>query len=66
MKLYNVKDERFKELNERYRAISGEQMPLEMMPHESYDTLEKNIKRCEDAGKDLFPEIYGWQDDLIY
>ncbi|MGI6616465.1 MAG: hypothetical protein ACOX36_00095 [Saccharofermentanales bacterium] len=42
---------------------------MEMISHsEPYETLEKHIEACEKAGKDLLPEIYGWDlsGNLIY
>ena len=40
-----------------------------MISHaESYETLEKHIEACEKAGKNLLPEIYGWDlsENIIY
>jgi hypothetical protein len=59
--LVSVKDERFKELNRRYKAVTGENLPMAMIPYPCpYDELENNIKACEEAGKDMLPEIYNW------
>ncbi len=66
MKRFNTSEDRFKRLNERYKTVSGEDLPLEMMSHETYETLEKYIKLCEKTGKDMLPEIYQWEDGLMY
>jgi hypothetical protein len=60
---------RFQELNARYKVVTGRILPMEMISHsEPYETLEKHIEACEKAGKDLLPEIYGWDlsGNLIY
>jgi hypothetical protein len=34
---------------------------MAMIPYPCpYDELENNIKACEEAGKDMLPEIYNW------
>lgn len=59
--MVSVKDERFKELNRRYKEVTGENLPMAMIPYPCpYDELENNIEACEKAGKDMLPEIYGW------
>ena len=59
--MVNVGDKRFKDLNSRYKAISGENLPMAMIPYPCpYDELKNNIKACELAGEDLLPEIYNW------
>jgi hypothetical protein len=59
--MLDVRSKRFQELNARYKAVTGHILPMEMISHsESYETLEKHIEACEEAGKDLLPEIYGW------
>ncbi|MDI9460860.1 MAG: hypothetical protein ACOX3P_00800 [Saccharofermentanales bacterium] len=59
--MVNVKNKRFRELNRRYKAVTGEILPMEMIPlSELYETLEQHVEACEKAGKDMLPGIYGW------
>jgi hypothetical protein len=67
--MIDVKTKRFQELKERYRAVTGNILPMEMIPQtETYETLEKHVEACEKAGKNLLPEIYGWDlsGDVLY
>lgn len=66
--MLDVSSGRFKELNARYRAVTGWILPMEMISHsETYENLELYISRCEKAGRDLLPEIYGWDfENHIY
>ncbi len=55
----------FRELNERYKKISGDIIPYFMMPaYETVEGLTKKIEACEKAGKDLLPEFYRWEEEL--
>lgn len=59
--MLNVESKRFQDLNNRYKTLTGQILPMEMIPFsESYETLEQNIEACEKEGKDLLPEIYKW------
>ncbi len=59
--MINVESKRFQALKNRYKAVTGQILPMEMIPlSESYETLEKHVEACEKAGKDMLPEIYGW------
>jgi biotin carboxylase len=66
--MLDLQSDRFKELDARYVAVSGERLPMEMISHsETYENLERYISECEKAGKDLLPEIYGWDfENNIY
>lgn len=67
--MIDVKTKRFQELKERYRAVTGNILPMEMIPQtETYEALEKHVEACEKAGKNLLPEIYGWDlsGDVLY
>lgn len=65
--LLNCEDHRYNALNKRYKRISGEDIPLMMIPDgETFADMDENIRRCEAAGKDLFPEIYQWKEGVFY
>lgn len=67
--MIDATSKRFLALNKRYKSVTGQILPMEMISHvESYENLEAHVKACEEAGRDLLPQIYGWDLDgsLIY
>jgi hypothetical protein len=61
MQMIDVESKRLQELKNRYKAVTGQILPMEMIPlSETCEVLEQHVEACEKAGKDLLPEIYGW------
>ena len=59
--MIDVESMRFQDLKNRYKAVTSQILPMELIPlSKTYETLEQHIEACEKAGKDLLPEIYGW------
>ena len=59
--MIDVESKRFQALKNRYKAVTGQILPMEMIPlSEAYESLLQHGEACEKACKDLLPEIYGW------
>jgi len=59
--MIDVTSARFIALAVRYKAVTGNILPMEMISHsETYENLNRYVSLCEEEGKDMLPEIYGW------
>lgn len=57
----------FMEINKLYKRKFGENIPTMMIPDsETFEGLKEKIFESIKKGKDLLPNYYGWQDDVIY
>jgi len=54
---------RFKDINEKYRELTNEGIPLMQIGGISIDDLEKLVDDCVRQGRDLFPEYFEWDID---
>ncbi|MDI9472442.1 MAG: hypothetical protein GX260_03555 [Tissierellia bacterium] len=65
--MINVQSEQYQNLNQRYRAVTGYIIPLEMISDsETMENLERYVSMCEKEGRDVFPDIYKWDYSLDY
>ena len=60
-------DKRLDSINERYKKHFGEIIPLMMVPplitiEELSDIVDESIRE----GRDLLPERFNWENDVLY
>ena len=69
MKLMHLTGERLEEyfkLNDKFYEAFGDIIPSAMLEGVDFEHLKESVQKCFDAEKNLLPEIYELDDEVMY